>query len=69
MNSMEEGLETMEELQDGEEICDMLSSGYNMSHARINTQHLWLPAQELHKFRAVKISSAQVEELLEIGGC
>lgn len=37
--------ETTQELEDGEECCEMLSCEYGMTTALVNAQELWLPTQ------------------------
>lgn len=45
-STAEEEAEKKQELEDGEECCEMmLSSGHGMTIALMNSQELWLPAQ------------------------
>lgn len=45
-STAEEEAERMQELEDGEECCEMmLSSEHGMTIALMNSQELWLPAQ------------------------
>lgn len=67
-NITKEELEIVEE-QEGELACELLSSGYSMSAAHINSQQLELRIQDLGKIRAIKGSASQAKELLGVDGC
>lgn len=40
---VEKGVGRMEEPQDGDQSCDMLSSGYDMVIALMSSLRLWVP--------------------------
>lgn len=50
----EEGTERMQEPADGEESRETLTSGLDMAVAHINSQKMWLHAQDLHKSKPVR---------------
>lgn len=47
----------MQELRDGEEYCEMLSSGHAIAFVHRNSHQLWLLAQDLYKIKPTKIST------------
>lgn len=68
-------VERMQELEDGDGGCGMLSCGLDVTTALMNSQELWLPAQNQtcqHSSRAggrAHEAPPLAEELFAIDGC
>lgn len=61
-----------------EDCCETVSSGHDIAVALMNSQQLWLFAQEMHKFKADNMQASmregsmsprRVEKLLAVDGC
>lgn len=56
----------MQELENSKKCYEVLSSGYDNSSPFINSKHICLPAQELHKIKPVKILALMGKVLFKL---
>lgn len=58
----------MQQSVDGEDNCEILTSGHHNTVAHITSQQLWLPAQGLCKIKPVKYEWGIINEGPTFGG-
>lgn len=56
----------MQELGDGEEYCEMLSSRHAIAIVHRNSHQLWLLAQDLHKIKPNKIFTSMGSKIARL---